>query len=287
MDATGPNAEQITYWNEHSGPKWVARQALLDAQLASFGEAAIEAARVQAGERVLDVGCGCGDTTLAVARRVGAGGRAVGVDLSAPMLARARERAAAERLANAEFLQADAQTHPLAPASFDAVVSRFGVMFFADPTAAFRNLRTALVPGGRLAFACWQSLPENPWMLVPVMAAAQHVPLPPPPAPGAPGPFSFAERARVEGILSGAGFADVEFRTFAPEMTLGGEVGLDGAVEFLIQLGPMAAALREANRPELLPAVTAAVREALAPYVTPRGVVMASKAWIVTGRRAD
>jgi len=284
MDATGPNAEQITYWNEQTGPKWVARQALLDGQLATFGEAVLDAAKVGVGDRVLDVGCGCGDTTLALARRAGPRGRAVGVDVSAPMLARARERAAAERCANLEFLEADAQTHPFAPASFDAVVSRFGVMFFADPTAAFRNLRGALAPGGRLAFACWQSLPENPWMLVPIMAAAQHVPLPPPPAPGAPGPFSFAERDRVEGVLAGAGFVDVAFRTFAPEMTLGGEGGLDVAVEFLLQLGPMAAALRQANRPDLVPAVTAAVREALAPYATPRGVVMASKAWIVTAR---
>jgi SAM-dependent methyltransferase len=284
MDTSGPNAEQITYWNEQSGPKWVARQALLDVQLASFGEAAIAAAAVQPGERVLDVGCGCGDTTLALVRTVGARGRAVGVDVSAPMLARARERAAAEGLANAEFLQADAQTHAFAPASFDAVVSRFGVMFFADPTAAFRNLRAALAPGGRLAFACWQGLPENPWMLVPVMAAARHVPLPPPPAPGAPGPFAFAERERVTGILAAAGFAAVDFRTFAPEIALGGEGGLDAAVEFLLHLGPMSRALAEANRPDLMPAVTAAVREALEPYATPRGVVMGSTAWIVTGR---
>jgi SAM-dependent methyltransferase len=234
---------------------------------------------------VLDVGCGCGDTTLAAARRA-ARGRVLGVDISAPMLARARARAAEAGLANAEFLQADAQTHRFAPASVDVVVSRFGVMFFADPAAAFQNLRDALIPGGRLAFACWQSLPENPWMLVPVMAAAQHVPLPPPPAPGAPGPFAFAERPRVEAILSGAGFVDVDFRTFAPSITVGGEGGLDDAVEFILQLGPLAAAFREAKRPDAMPAVTAAVREALGPYVTPRGVVMASKAWIVTGRRS-
>ena len=280
----GPNAEQIAYWNEQSGPKWVARQALLDAQLAPFGAAAMDTGRIAAGDRVLDVGCGCGDTTLALGRRVGTGGRVVGIDISAPMLARARERAAQAGAANVEFVEADAQTHAFPPASVDCLFSRFGVMFFADPTAAFRNLRGALAPGGRVVFACWQKLAENPWMLVPLMAAAPHVTMPTPPAPDAPGPFSFADRARVEAILGGAGFADVALQSFEPEMVIGGGT-LDAAVEFLLQLGPMAAVFREPANAGAMPAVTAAVRESLRPYTTARGVVMASKAWLVTARR--
>ncbi len=284
MDATGPNAEQITYWNDQSGPKWVARQDQLDRQLAQFGEAVMDALGVAPGQRALDVGCGCGDTTIALAKRVGPSGRARGVDISQPMLARARERAAEAGLANVRFDAADAQTHAFEPRSTDVVFSRFGVMFFADPTAAFTNLRGALADGGRVGFVCWQPLPENSWMRVPIMAAAQHLTLPPPPAPGTPGPFSFADRDRVGGILAGAKLRDVAFTSFTPSLEVGGGGGgLDDAVEFILQLGPMAAVLREAPA-SALPKVTEAVREALAPYTTPRGVVMSSAAWIVTAR---
>src|SRR5262249_38336345 len=150
---------------------------------------------------VLDVGCGCGDSTVDLARRVAPDGTVVGMDISAVMLERARQTAR-EQGVNARFEHADAQTHAFAPASFDVLFSRFGVMFFADPTAAFANLRSALRPGGKLAFVCWQSLAENPWMLVPLGAAFQIIPPPPMPAPDAPGPFAFADQSRVRSILA-------------------------------------------------------------------------------------
>ncbi|HXJ35422.1 MAG TPA: class I SAM-dependent methyltransferase [Candidatus Eisenbacteria bacterium] len=282
MDATGPNAEQITYWNDQSGPKWVARQAQLDQMLAPFGTAVMDAVGIGAGKRVIDVGCGCGDTTLAIAGRVGSSGHALGVDISEPMLARARDRAVAEGVRNVQLLVADAQTHAFRPQGADVVFSRFGVMFFADPTAAFANLRAALGDGGRVGFMCWQALTENPWMLVPIGAAAQHVALPPPPAPGAPGPFAFADRDRVTRILSDAGLRDIVFEAFTPTVEIGGG-SVDDAVEFVLQLGPTAAILREAPA-DALAKVAASMREALAPYATPRGVVMSSAAWIVTAR---
>jgi SAM-dependent methyltransferase len=282
MEATGPNAEQITYWNEQSGPKWVTRQGQLDHMLAPFGTAVMDAVGVAPGKRVVDVGCGCGDTTLAIARRVGSSGHALGVDISLPMLSRARDRAAAEGVGNVRFLAADAQSHAFEPRGVDVVFSRFGVMFFADPAAAFANLRTALGDGGRVGFMCWQALTENPWMLVPLGAAAQHVALPPPPAPGAPGPFAFADRDRVTRILSDAGLRDIVFEPFTPSVEIGGG-SVDDAVEFVLQLGPTAAILREASA-DALAKVAASMREALAPYATPRGVVMPSAAWIVTAR---
>src|SRR5213593_5220288 len=282
MSAPEANAEQIRYWNEAAGPKWVSFQKVIDAQIAPLGERAMDRAGIDPGERVIDVGCGCGDTTIALARRVGPAGLVLGIDISAPMLERAAETARAEGLANVRFENADAQTHRLPPGAFDVVYSRFGIMFFADPVAAFANLRSALRPGGRLAFICWQALRENPWLAVPLEAAARHLTLPPPPAPDAPGPFSLGDPERVRGILSRAGFADVRLEDLRETLTIGGGA-LDQAVEFVLQMGPTGAALREAD-PAVRPAVAAAVRAALAPFHTPAGVRMASAAWVVTGR---
>jgi SAM-dependent methyltransferase len=243
----------------------------------------MDRAALRAGEDVLDVGCGCGETTVELARRVAPGGTVLGVDVSAVMLERARQTAR-ERGAAARFQLADAQTHAFAPASVDVVFSRFGVMFFVDPAAAFANLRRALRPQGRLAFVCWQSLADNPWMLVPLGAALQIVPPPPLPAPDAPGPFAFADPARVRGILERAGFRDVQLDAVQAELTVGGGAGLDETVDFLLQMGPTSALLRDSTDPGLQPRLAAAVREALRPYQTPQGVRMGSASWIVSAR---
>jgi SAM-dependent methyltransferase len=283
-ESAGPNAEQIVYWNEQAGPKWATLQDRIDQQIRPLGELAMARAALAAGERVLDVGCGCGDTTLALARRVAPGGSVLGLDISAPMLARAGERLAEAGLgAAASFVQADAQTHAFAPAAFDVLYSRFGVMFFADPPAAFTNLRRALRPGGRLAFVCWQAATDNPWMLVPMAAALQHLPPPELPAPGAPGPFAFADPERVRGILAAAGYADVSLEPVQMTLTIGGG-DLDQTVDFLLQMGPTARALRDTTDAAVVTRVAAAVREALLPYATPDGVRMDSASWIVTAR---
>lgn len=282
MDASGPNAEQIRYWNEQSGPKWVARQAALDQQLAPLGTAVADRLAVAAGERVVDVGCGCGESTLDLARRVGPSGRVLGVDISEPMLARARERA--EGLEQVTLRQADAQAHAFPAAAFDVVYSRFGVMFFADPVAAFRNLRGALRGGGRLGFVCWQALWENPWMTVPLQAVAGLVQMPPPPPPDAPGPFAFADRERVTGILEGAGFADVAFEELRPLLTIAGGGDAERAAAFAMEIGPAAFALRDAD-PAVRPRVQAAIAEAFGPYEGPNGVALPGAAWVVTARQ--
>jgi SAM-dependent methyltransferase len=283
LDVDGPNAEQIVYWNDQAGPKWVAVQALIDDQIRPLGHLAMERAQLRAGERVLDVGCGCGDTSLELARRTAPGGSVHGVDISAPMLERARAQATATGAA-AQFTRADAQTHAFGAASFDVLFSRFGVMFFADPTAAFANLRRALRPQGRLAFVCWQAVGDNPWMFVPFVAALQHLAPPPLPAPGAPGPFAFADADDVRRILGGAGFTDVALEPVRMTLSVGGGQDLDATVDFLLQMGPAARALREATDPTIVPRVAAAVREALVPYETPTGVRMDSASWIVTAR---
>jgi SAM-dependent methyltransferase len=281
LDSAGPNAEQITYWNEQGGPRWVTLQEALDEQLASFGRVVMDRLAVGSGERVLDVGCGCGGTTLELGRRVGAGGSVLGVDISTVMLERARQRGMGT--ANVQFLVADAQTHVFAPASFDVVFSRFGVMFFQDPRGACANLARALVPGGRLGFSCWKAFADNPWVTVPFFAALQHVPSPPIPAPDAPGPFAFADAERVGTILADAGLAEINFEARADMMSVGGG-SLDDAVSVALQLGPASIALREAT-PETIEKVRASVREALAPYHGPAGVRLATSSWVVTARR--
>jgi len=284
MTSAGPNAEQEKYWNETAGPTWVRLNDVLDRMIAPIGGLAMDRARLVAGERVLDVGCGCGNTTVELARRVAPGGSVTGVDVSAPMLALARERAA--KVDGVRFEQGDAQVHPFPPSAFDVVFSRFGLMFFVDPTAAFSNLRGALRSGGRVAFVCWQPLPVNDWMRIPVMAAVQIIPLPPPPAPDAPGPFSFGDPERVRKILAGAGFVEIDVAPHEGTLTLPGGGDVDATVDFVLQMGPAAAALREAGDPDVRPRVATAVREALLPYVRPEGPRMPYACWLVSAQRS-
>ena len=278
------NSEQTSYWNDQAGPRWVAMQEILDHQLQPFGAEAAERAGVSTGERVIDIGCGCGATTIELARRVGDAGNVCGLDVSEPMLARAAERSAREGLERIRYVRADAQTYDFSSAAFDVVFSRFGVMFFEDPTAAFANLASAMEDGGRLTFACWQAAENNPWMRVPTIAAMEHVEIEVAADPHAPGPFAFSDSERVKGILADAGLQSIEAHAFEPEVTLAGGADLDQAALFMTQLGPAARPLQRATD-ELRATVVAAVREALQPFTRDGAVVMPSAAWIFTARR--
>lgn len=272
-----PNAQQVTYWNETAGPTWAGLQANLDRQLAPLGRAAMAALKPKTGERILDIGCGAGETSLQLAEAVGPGGAVTGADISRPMLEVARARSAG--IAGLTFVEADAQTYPFEAGAFDAMFSRFGVMFFADPPAAFANIRKALKPGGRLAFVCWRRPDENPIMTLPMMAALAHVPPPAPPEPGAPGPFAFADPDRVRDVLGGGGFTDIAVRPHN-EKVGGGD--LDTVVGMALKIGPLGAILRE--HPDKRDVVIDAVRQALAAHEGPDGVKLDSATWIVTAK---
>lgn len=263
------NTEQIDFWNGPGGDRWVKHQEILDRTLEPFGRAVLEAARPLPGEHVVDVGCGCGWTALALAVAVGPRGSVLAVDVSAPMLGLARRRAQERSLSNATFAVADASTHAF-EAKHDLLLSRFGVMFFRDPTAAFTNLRRALKPGGRLAFVCWGPVAENPWFRVPMVAAGTVVPLPEPTGPEEPGPFAFADRARVQRILEGAGFGQVTLERSSPGFVLGENP--DTAATTAVDTGPVSRLLTEADDATRA-RVRTAIREAITPYLDRKSVV--------------
>jgi len=274
------NEAQIEYWNGKAGQTWVRSMDRIDHMLAPITRRLLERAAVVAGERVIDVGCGCGSTTLELVRR---GALVFGVDVSEPMLALAKERAAAAGLKNVAFKRADAATQPLTP-DHELVFSRFGVMFFADPVAAFANLRTGLTPNGRLVFVCWQAMRENAWMSTAGEAVTAFLPKPAtPPDPRAPGPFAFADRDDVHRILSAAGFGSIEIEDLRTTLHVGDD--LDQAMDFQKDVGPVARALAELEG-ETRARAMAAAREALAKRLGPGGIDLGAACWLVTARGA-
>ena len=280
MQKAGTNIDQIEFWNGRSARRWVQFQERQDRMLHPLGRRALETGLLRSGERALDVGCGCGDTTIDLARKVAPSGTAVGIDVSTMMLARARERTAGSDL-NVSFIDDDAQTHVFADDSFDLVYSRFGIMFFAAPQEAFINLRRSLSTGGRIAFVCWRTREENPWMTIPVQVAAQYLPRPQPSPPGAPGPFAYADRGYVFETLQAAGFRDIDIEAHDEPLRLGGD--LESAVDLSVRVGPMAQPVADATV-EIQARVRADLQDALTPYLTDSGVCVPSGTWIVSAR---
>ncbi len=277
------NTAQIEFWNGETGHNWVSHDALMEAMLQPLGETVIESLAPQPGEHVLDIGCGCGHTSLSLGQRVGAKGSVTGVDISAPMLAVASQLAAEH--SSIQFVEADAQTHAFEPERYDVVFSRFGVMFFEDPVAAFANIRSALNPSGRLAFCCWQPRAVNPFMTVPAVAALELLPAPPEMPPRTPGPFAFEEADYVTDVLTSAGFGNVAVTPLKQPLTFGRGLSLTDIVEQLVQIGPIAQMVREAPE-ELQQPVRDKVVDAVAPfYCEDTGMTLDGQFWQVTARR--
>ncbi|MDB2644209.1 class I SAM-dependent methyltransferase [Luminiphilus sp.] len=278
------NKSQIEFWNGDTGRNWVAHDALMEAMLQPIGETVLDVFRFEPNARALDIGCGCGHPTLSLAERIGAGGSVTGVDISAPMLAVAHDLTvtSAPDRARVDFLEVDAQVHPFELASVEHVFSRFGVMFFEDPVAAFHNLHAALTASGTLAFCCWQSRTVNPFMTVPAQAALELLPPPPEMPLNAPGPFAFAEPDYVHSILSQAGFSDISITPLRHALVFGAGLSLTEIVEHLVNIGPIAQMVRDA--PEALQQpVRDRVANALKPFFTDRGGInLEGQFWQVT-----
>jgi SAM-dependent methyltransferase len=278
------NSEQIAEWNGPLGHRWVAMQQQFDRVVGPFGDAALEAAAPRTGERVIDIGCGCGDTSIAMARMVGPTGAVVGIDVSQPMLAVARSRGAPADCAQLAFCEGDASEAALPP-NIDLLFSRFGVMFFSQPSAAFRHLRKALRTGGRCVFVCWRAPRDNAWAMAPLAAARKAMGITPPGAdPNAPGPFAFADDQRLRAILSDAGFRDIDVQRFDKSIFLGSTPR--SAAEAAVQMGPTSRLVREVGV-EHLPVILDAVEGALTPFASPDGhVSLNGSTWIVSAVNA-
>lgn len=269
---------QAALWNGASGRAWVEEQVLLDRLFAPFRDRLVEAVAAAAPRAVLDVGCGAGGTTLAIARQLGADGRVTGIDISEPLLEAARARADAERLRVA-FVRADAQDYAFEPAGVDMIVSRFGVMFFDDPTGAFTNLRRAARPGAPLVAIAWRGAADNPFMTAAERAAGPLLADLPPRRPGVPGQFAFADEDRVQAILTSSGWTAVDVSPLDVECRLSAA----DLLTYATRLGPVGLALRDtdaATRERVLPVV----RDAFAPFMVDGECRFTAACWRIGAR---
>jgi len=277
------NADQLTFWSGLGGRTWVARQEHTDITLAAVSEALLALAAPRVGERVLDVGCGCGASTLELARAVGPAGHVAALDISAPMLAEGKARAEAAGITNIDWQQADAATAALE--GFDLLVSNFGVMFFGDPVAAFTHMRSAANPGARMTFVCWRKLSENPWLEVPMHAVSRHLPPRPKPDPQAPGMFAFADPKRLFQVLTAAGWAPPRLDKLDLDLDIAAGRGLEEAVVQSTQIGAVNSWLR-GQPAEVVAAATASIREALTAHLDGASVRLPGAMWLVSSAPA-
>ena len=279
------NEEMVRLWNSDAASTWATRPERYDAMLQPLGERVLRAAALSPGERVLDVGCGAGQLALQAAEAVGPTGSVTALDVSRELLAVTQRRAAEAGADNLAVLEADAQVHSFDASSYDVVISRFGVMFFADPVAAFANLLRGVTPGGRMAFACWQAAPSNEWASVPLFALGPHVGFPEPPPPGAPGPFAFGDGERLRSILADAGWADVALEDVQTSLSVGGAGTADEAVRFIAE-DTFGKTLMAKATPEQRSAALDALRAAYEERNGADGIRLKAAAWVVTARRS-
>ena len=277
------NADMLAFWNGQGGRTWVTRQAHTDATMEPVTKALLAFAAPAAGERVVDVGCGCGAPTLEFARAVGPTGRVIAMDISGPMLAEAEARTKDAGLTNIEWRQADPATDPLG--EYDLLTSMFGTMFFGDAVGAFSNMRQAAAPGARLAISCWRSLAENPWMEVPLKAVALHLPPRPNPPPNAPGMFGFCNPGYVSSIFAASGWTPPQFSKLDISLDIAAGRGLDSAVEQITKIGAVNSWLRD-QPVEIIAAAVTSLREALAAHAESSNVRLPAAMWLIRSEPA-
>jgi len=281
MTAQPVNSDQIEFWNGKAGKKWAEFQHALDIMMDPLGLQAIQQADLKSTDHVLDVGCGCGSTSIHLGQLAA---RVLGIDISTPMLEVAKSRTASSG-GTTEFLLADAAVQQFPPDSFDLIFSRFGVMFFDDPVSAFSNLRTSLKPQGRLCFLCWRAINENPWMMIPLTTILQYIPPPEPAAAGTAGPFAFADIDYVRTILTGAGFNSIEAKSIDAIISVGTGKDLQESLTFLEKIGPVASLVADQSE-QVVAQIRAALLETLKTYQTADGIKMGAACWIVTAENS-
>ena len=275
------NKNQRDFWSGKGGDIWVERQNAMDTMLSPLGEAALNKLNLNEGENVLDIGCGCGHTTLNIAKRISPDGQVTGLDISKPMLKRAKESANEMSISNASFNCVDVQTDDIGEEVYSAAFSRFGVMFFEDPVAAFCNINKSLITGASLSFVCWQSPALNPWQSLFIEAVKKYVDLPSPP-PRSPSPFAFMESEYVSSILEESNFQNIMIEGHEAEVNMFSERSLSDSVKDYISINPVVSGmLKDSTEQEKTEIINSAI-EAFSPYYSAKGLMFPSATWLVT-----
>ena len=282
---TEANIDQKNFWSGKGGGVWVQRQQAMDTMLRPLGEAALQKLELNEDTNVLDIGCGCGNTTLSIAEKIKPTGRVTGLDISEPMLQRARESARELSLENTFFQCLDVQTEDIGVNSFNAAFSRFGVMFFEDSIAAFTNINKSLVSGSPLSFVCWQSPIQNPWQSLFVQEVKKFIDLPAPP-PRSPGPFAFMESDYVNSILENSNFENIEIEGHEAEVNMFSGRSLSDSVNDYISINPVVSEMLKDTSNELKQEIINAAIEVFSPYYSDKGLIFPSSTWLVTAKKA-
>ena len=278
------NKNQKDFWSGKGGDIWVERQNVMDTMLSPLGEAALNKLNFNEEENVLDIGCGCGHTTLNIAKRIEPLGNVTGLDISEPMLERAKESAVEMSITNTSFKCVDVQTEDLGDQIYSAAFSRFGVMFFEDSIAAFKNINKSLISGGCLSFVCWQSPAVNPWQSLFIQEIKKFLELPSPP-PRSPGPFAFMESEYVFSILEESKFQDINIEGHEAEVNMFSGRSLSDSVKDYISINPVVTEmLRDSSEDQTTEIVNSAI-EAFSPYYSEKGLIFPSATWLVTAKK--
>jgi len=273
------NQEQKKFWNEKKGEIWVSLESKIDKMLGPLGDQAIKILKPKVGEKILDIGCGTGSTSQTLSKLVGESGIITGIDISKPILNFAQKQKENKKIKNINFIQADAQNHQFSDLNFDAVFSRFGIMFFEDPISAFKNIKKSLSCNGRLTFVCWSKREDNDWINLSSNVARQFLELPPKANPKEPGPFAFEDYFYIEEILIKSGWKNIKIKEYKQNIVIGKT--LDYAADFLSRMGPMSVPFENANE-QTKEKVISALKECYSQYFTAKGVEFHFSSWIVS-----